>query len=262
MAEIVGYVRVADGEACDFCEAVDGAFVSSADPMPLHNGCGCGAEPITADDPRAAKRQPRQAPRDYRQISDRGHGRWPNGTPKMTPKDTVALHDYVAPQSYRAMQTYYRDSEAFGALTDRELVGHELNPAYVERQREQVAGKAQTLAKAIDDYGKSWEGEEFFRVTALPDAIRAQIERGGAPEFVEPGFLSVGENLADVQKIARTTHGEDADLVTLIVRVKSHRPGIAPTDLGYRTVKEVVFGPGTRLRFIGKTADGYIVELI
>lgn len=50
--EIRGYRRVADPGACDYCSAIDGAFVKSADAMPLHNGCGCGLEPIT--DPVAA----------------------------------------------------------------------------------------------------------------------------------------------------------------------------------------------------------------
>ncbi len=43
---IQGWQRVADGGACDFCLALDGAFMKSADVMPLHNGCGCGLEPL------------------------------------------------------------------------------------------------------------------------------------------------------------------------------------------------------------------------
>lgn len=43
---IRGYRRVADANACAFCSAIDGAFVKSADAMALHNGCGCGLEPI------------------------------------------------------------------------------------------------------------------------------------------------------------------------------------------------------------------------
>lgn len=44
---IVGYRRVADADCCDYCAAIDGAFVKSADAMPLHPGCGCGLEPVT-----------------------------------------------------------------------------------------------------------------------------------------------------------------------------------------------------------------------
>lgn len=44
---IQGYVRVADAGACSFCSEVDGAFLKSADAMPLHNNCGCGVEPLT-----------------------------------------------------------------------------------------------------------------------------------------------------------------------------------------------------------------------
>lgn len=43
---IRGYRRVADGGACEFCVAIDGAFVKTADAMPLHNRCGCGLDPI------------------------------------------------------------------------------------------------------------------------------------------------------------------------------------------------------------------------
>lgn len=43
---IRGYRRVADPGACTFCQAIDGAFVRSADAMALHNNCGCGLEPI------------------------------------------------------------------------------------------------------------------------------------------------------------------------------------------------------------------------
>lgn len=51
---IYGYQRAADGGACQFCVEVDGAYVKSADAMPLHNRCGCGLEPLTAPHPRAA----------------------------------------------------------------------------------------------------------------------------------------------------------------------------------------------------------------
>lgn len=52
---VFGFTRVADGGACTFCSEVDGAYVKSADAMPLHNNCGCGLEPLTAPHPRAAK---------------------------------------------------------------------------------------------------------------------------------------------------------------------------------------------------------------
>jgi hypothetical protein len=43
---IWGYQRVADSAACDFCLEVDGGQFTSEEPMPLHNFCGCGAEPV------------------------------------------------------------------------------------------------------------------------------------------------------------------------------------------------------------------------
>jgi hypothetical protein len=50
---IYGYQRVADGGACAFCQAVNGAYVKSADASPLHNRCGCSLEPLTRPHPRA-----------------------------------------------------------------------------------------------------------------------------------------------------------------------------------------------------------------
>lgn len=42
-----GYTRVADGDACAFCQEVDGAYVKASGgfAMALHNNCGCGLEP-------------------------------------------------------------------------------------------------------------------------------------------------------------------------------------------------------------------------
>lgn len=44
---IYGYTRVADGDACTFCQEVDGAYVKGSEGfvMALHNNCGCGLEP-------------------------------------------------------------------------------------------------------------------------------------------------------------------------------------------------------------------------
>lgn len=52
---VYGYQRVADGGACPFCEAIDGAYVKFADAAALHDNCGCGLEPLTKPHPRAAK---------------------------------------------------------------------------------------------------------------------------------------------------------------------------------------------------------------
>ena len=50
-----GFQRVANGGACDFCAELDGAYVKFADAAALHNGCGCGLEPLTAPHSRASK---------------------------------------------------------------------------------------------------------------------------------------------------------------------------------------------------------------
>lgn len=51
---IFGFQRVANPGACEFCVRIDGAYVKSADAMPLHPRCGCGLEPLTQPHPRAA----------------------------------------------------------------------------------------------------------------------------------------------------------------------------------------------------------------
>lgn len=65
---IAGFQRVADGDACEFCQEVDGAQFRTEDPMPLHNNCGCSVEPV-----------------EY----TRGQSLQPTPTP-----DTVAVHDH------------------------------------------------------------------------------------------------------------------------------------------------------------------------
>jgi hypothetical protein len=45
---IYGYERVTDGAACTFCQEVNGAYIFSGEPMPLHSGCGCGVEVLEA----------------------------------------------------------------------------------------------------------------------------------------------------------------------------------------------------------------------
>jgi hypothetical protein len=52
---LYGYRRVADAGACDFCKAVDGAYIkgSSGFVMGLHNHCGCGLETLREPHPGA-----------------------------------------------------------------------------------------------------------------------------------------------------------------------------------------------------------------
>jgi hypothetical protein len=45
---IVGYTRIADPACCDFCQMLDGVTTGPTEPQPLHNNCGCDAEPIFA----------------------------------------------------------------------------------------------------------------------------------------------------------------------------------------------------------------------
>ena len=50
---IYGYQRVPSASACEFCQSVAGAYVKSANAMPLHNNCGCSLEPLTSTHPNA-----------------------------------------------------------------------------------------------------------------------------------------------------------------------------------------------------------------
>jgi hypothetical protein len=47
--DIVAWQRVADPGCCDFCLMLDGVHTGPQEPQPLHNRCGCTAEPITTD---------------------------------------------------------------------------------------------------------------------------------------------------------------------------------------------------------------------
>lgn len=49
---VVGYERVPDGGACDFCLLVSTQRYHSEDLMPIHNRCGCTVDPILAGDDR------------------------------------------------------------------------------------------------------------------------------------------------------------------------------------------------------------------
>lgn len=56
---LVGYERVANPAACDFCQRVNGAIVySGSEPMPLHANCGCSAVPIIGERPVKASLPP------------------------------------------------------------------------------------------------------------------------------------------------------------------------------------------------------------
>lgn len=51
-----GYTRQADSDACEFCQAVDGAYVKASEGfvMALHNNCGCGLQPNLTEPPDGA----------------------------------------------------------------------------------------------------------------------------------------------------------------------------------------------------------------
>lgn len=44
--EIVAFARVADSNACSYCQELDGAHVANEGAQPLHRDCGCTLDPI------------------------------------------------------------------------------------------------------------------------------------------------------------------------------------------------------------------------
>lgn len=55
---IIGWERVINPGACDFCQQCDGAFVyGGSEPMPLHANCGCSAAPVMIESNRIGDRR-------------------------------------------------------------------------------------------------------------------------------------------------------------------------------------------------------------
>jgi hypothetical protein len=54
-SSIVGWERVPDDDACDFCLLASTQQYGSSDLMPLHNFCNCSQQPITGSDSRAGQ---------------------------------------------------------------------------------------------------------------------------------------------------------------------------------------------------------------
>lgn len=52
---IVGWERVPEDDACDFCLLASTQQYGSEDLMPLHDRCGCTVQPITSSDSRAGQ---------------------------------------------------------------------------------------------------------------------------------------------------------------------------------------------------------------
>lgn len=48
---ITAWRRVADPGCCAYCQNIDGAYTGPNEPQPLHNRCGCTADPVTHEVP-------------------------------------------------------------------------------------------------------------------------------------------------------------------------------------------------------------------
>lgn len=97
---IVGWIRVADPSCCDFCQMLDGVKTGPDEPQPLHNNCGCTADPIEVNTPAAEDINGSFAPGE--EIDDvliEEHGEL---GPVITFKDNnfTSLADLDMPRSY------------------------------------------------------------------------------------------------------------------------------------------------------------------
>jgi hypothetical protein len=101
---IYGYERAADAGACNFCLEVDGAYVGASEPMPLHNGCGCGVEVLESAHKGAVRLPDGQVVRDYQY-----------GPEKPTPLPggvAIAHHGELGPVLVDPSQHYMTEAEA------------------------------------------------------------------------------------------------------------------------------------------------------
>lgn len=193
MAErIVGYTRVADPGACAFCQEVDGAFLRSSDPMPLHPGCGCGVEPIVGEIPEDA--------RSHSEIATQG---------TRAPAEALASRDFSAAGGYTEAEI--AAAETYTGSIDSFLINRALRDP-----RQRMGGKmAQTvdgLDAAIARSGPLGESVRVHRVIVgdveeIIGDVGSVIDEAGfssttgstawLDEFLErrPGFLGGGETI-------------------------------------------------------------------
>lgn len=87
---IVGWERVPDGGACDFCLLVSTQRYHKGDLMPLHNRCGCTVDPIMDTDTRG-----RILNRDrLEELRAKGVTVYGRGEPRRFGAPAAAVHDH------------------------------------------------------------------------------------------------------------------------------------------------------------------------
>lgn len=69
---IKAWRRVADPGCCDYCQSIDGSYTGPDEPQPLHNRCGCTADPVTNEVSSDAKFLSPGATHEDTQIQDHG----------------------------------------------------------------------------------------------------------------------------------------------------------------------------------------------
>ena len=174
------------------------------------------------------------------------HGRYESGAPKFGKSEEVpayrGMDEYVSPETYQDVQMYWRDRAKFEEKWGKD------NP---------IAQNAEAFAESIEKFGKSWEGETFWRTSEIPDDIMMTVWDGGSADLVNDGLLSVGFSRDLVKMIANKTQGPNR----FDIRIKpGPRKGIAPTEVDMDTIPEVIYGPGSTLRFTGWNESGRYFE--
>lgn len=100
---VTGWTRVADSGCCDFCQMLDGVETGPTEPQPLHNNCGCTAEPITSSRPTESLSNGDVID----QVAIREHG-------ELGPLITDKLYDFLSLDDFssKALKQYQADIDA------------------------------------------------------------------------------------------------------------------------------------------------------
>ena len=205
--KIIGWQRAADAEACPFCEMIDGAFVKTADAMALHNGCNCGLEPITVQQPQGTT---------ARQLQQRGT---PTSRPGTTAYTTSAPGDVLTEQPWEYDNDFEFSGETLpgngltaedaaainrtigGRAEGAEVAGFPMNRML--RGQEAWTDDMRALSNQLDTaFDRKGETGHWLRAYRGIDATPAQLTDGACSTweemiggaFTEPGYSSMTAN--------------------------------------------------------------------
>lgn len=169
---IVGWQRVADPGACDFCASVDGAFVKSGAALPLHDGCGCGLEPLTELPSRNAQ---------ARQLIERGR--------EITNPGAVQRNTVLTEADARAVANYTGSHQSF--LMNELLRTGEIKATSSPRVADQMRGYIDDLDRAMANTGPIGATTTAYRgVRVGPADLGLPVGELEGAIFTDLGFVS------------------------------------------------------------------------